>query len=499
MSIFSYKFSGEVWQGETAFNTGLFIDGEFCYGANGATMDVLNPTTGKLITKIAQGTASDVDVAVKAARKAFETTWGLNASGSERAALLRKLAELMDLHKEELAAIEALDNGKTFDCALSIDVTVASETIKYYSGWADKITGQTLETNENKFCYTRHEPIGVVGQIIPWNFPLLMMTWKIAPALATGNCVILKPSEFTPLTALRMASLIEEAGFPAGVVNIIVGHGDIVGSAISGHMGIDKVAFTGSTAVGRKIMDAAAKSNIKGVTLELGGKSPTIVFDDADLEQAVGFAAYGIFFNNGQACAAGSRIFVQEGIYDEFLERFTARTKSTVIGDPFTKGVAQGPLVSKPHFDRVMGYINSGIEQGATVHYSGEEKKSDGYFIQPTIFTDTTPDMKIVQEEIFGPVVVIIKFKDEDDVVRQANETVYGLAAVVFSQNITRALETTHRLKAGTVWVNCANQLHVNVPFGGYKQSGIGRELGEYALHNYTNVKSVQVNFRYKP
>ncbi|KAF4564548.1 aldehyde dehydrogenase (NAD(P)(+)) ald5 [Pleurotus pulmonarius] len=461
MSIFSYKFSGEVWQGETAFNTGLFIDGKFCDGSNDTMMDVLNPTTGKLITKIAQGTASDVDVAVKAARKAFETTWGLNAS-------------------------------KTFDCALSIDVTVASETIKYYSGWADKITGQTLETNENKFCYTRHEPIGVVGQIIPWNFPLLMMTWKIAPALATGNCVILKPSEFTPLTALRMASLIKEAGFPAGVVNIIVGHGDTVGSAISGHMGIDKVAFTGSTAVGRKIMDAAAKSNIKGVTLELGGKSPTIVFDDADLEQAVGF-------NNGQACAAGSRIFVQEGIYDEFLERFTARTKSTVIGDPFTKGVAQGPLVSKPHFDRVMGYINSGIEQGATVHYSGEEKKSDGYFIQPTIFTDTTPDMKIVQEEIFGPVVVIIKFKDEDDVVRQANETVYGLAAVVFSQNITRALETTHRLKAGTVWVNCANQLHVNVPFGGYKQSGIGRELGEYALHNYTNVKSVQVNFRYKP
>ncbi|KAJ8693843.1 hypothetical protein PTI98_008796 [Pleurotus ostreatus] len=494
--VFSYKFTGELWQGETELNTGLFIDGKFIDGCHGTTIDVLNPTTGKLITKVAEGTAQDVDVAVKAAQKAFDTTWGLNASGAARAALLRKLADLMDFHKEELAAIEALDNGKAFTWALHVDVAVAIETIKYYSGWADKITGQTLETNESKLTYTRHEPIGVVGQIIPWNFPLLLMTWKIAPALATGNCIILKPSEFTPLTALRMAALIKEAGFPDGVVNVIPGYGEVAGAAIAAHLDIEKVAFTGSTLVGRKIMQAASQSNIKGVALELGGKSPNIIFDDADLDQAVAAAALGIFWNNGQVCAAGSRIFVQAGVYDEFLKRFTARAKSMVIGDPFAKGVDEGPLVSKPHFDRVMGYIKSGIEQGATVHYSGEEHSGDGYFIKPTIFTDTTPDMRIVQEEIFGPVVVVIKFTDEDDVIRQANNTIYGLAALVFSQNTNRALDTAHRLKAGTVWVNCAGQLHANVPFGGFKQSGFGRDLGEYALHNYTNIKAVQVGLQ---
>lgn len=308
----------------------------------------------------------------------------------------------------------------------------------------------------------------------------------------------MKPSEITPLTALFMSKLIVEAGFPPGVVNFVVGYGETVGTAISSHMKIDKVAFTGSTLVGRKIMEAAAKSNLKDVTLELGGKSPNVIFDDADLEQAVNWAAHGVFFNHGQTCCAGTRVFVQEGIYDKFLEKFTAKVQSLKVGDPFADDSFQGPQVSQAHFDRIMAHIESGKQEGATVHTGGERHGEKGFFIQPTIFTDVKPDMKIVREEIFGPVGVVIKFKDEDDVVRQANDTVYGLAACVFSQNISRALNTAHRLQAGTVWVNCANQLYANIPFGGYKQSGIGRELGEIALSNYVNVKSVQVNLGQK-
>jgi aldehyde dehydrogenase (NAD+) len=367
-------------------------------------------------------------------------------------------------------------------------------TIRYYAGWADKIHGQVIETNEGKLSYTRHEPIGVVGQIIPWNFPLLMMAWKIGPALATGNCIILKPSEFTPLTALRVCSLINEAGFPPGVVNVVAGYGETAGRAIAEHMSIDKVAFTGSTLTGRKVMEAAAISNLKNVTLELGGKSPNIIFNDADLDLAVGWAAHGIYFNHGQCCCAGSRIFVQSGIYDEFLKRFTAKSQSIKLGDPFVNDSHQGPQVSQIQYDRIMGYIDSGKQQGAKVHLGGERHGTEGYWIQPTIFTETKPDMRIVQEEIFGPVCVVIKFEDEDDVMRQANDTLYGLAAAVFTTDITRALQVAHKLHAGTVWVNCTNSLHENVPFGGYKQSGIGRELGEYALNNYTNVKAVQVN-----
>ncbi|KAG2004264.1 aldehyde dehydrogenase, variant 2 [Coprinopsis cinerea AmutBmut pab1-1] len=400
----------------------------------------------------------------------------------------------MEQHHEELAAIEATDNGKTFAWAKGTDVAFSINVIKYFAGWADKITGQTIETDERKLIYTRHEPIGVVGQIIPWNFPLLMLAWKIGPALATGNTIVLKPSEFTPLTAIRMCSLIQEAGFPPGVVNIVTGYGNTVGAAISSHPKIEKVAFTGSTLVGRKIMEAAAKSNLKNVTLELGGKSPNVIFNDADIDQAVNWAVHGLFWNHGQACCAGSRIFVQSGIYDEFLKRFTAKAAAIRVGDPFGVEVDQGPQVSQIQYDRIMGYIDSGKADGATVHLGGKRHGQEGYFIEPTIFTDVKPDMKIVREEIFGPVGVLIKFEDEADVIRQANDTVYGLAAAVFSQNINRAIETAHKMQAGTVWVNCANQLHANVPFGGFKQSGIGRELGEYALHNYTNVKAVHVN-----
>ncbi|TDL22408.1 NAD-dependent aldehyde dehydrogenase [Rickenella mellea] len=496
--IFSYEFDTPSFKGKTSFNTGLYIDGQFVEGAEKQTHDVINPTNGKVTTKICVGTGKDIDLAVKAAQKAFDTKWGLNTPGSVRGKLLNKLADLMERDAKELAAIESLDNGKTFSWSSSIDIPGAIATIRYYAGWADKNHGQTLETDENKLAYTRHEPIGVVGQIIPWNFPLLMMSWKIGPALATGNTIVLKPSEFTPLTALRMIPLISEAGFPPGVVNIVNGYGHIAGQAISEHMGIEKVAFTGSTVVGRKIMEAAAKSNLKKVTLELGGKSPNVIFDDADLEQAVNWSSHGIFWNHGQACCAGSRIFVQSKIYDQFLEKFTAKAKSLKVGDPFATDSYQGPQVSEIQFNRIMSYIDSGKKDGATVHLGGEQHGTEGYFIQPTIFTNVKPEMKIVKEEIFGPVGVVIKFEDEDDVVRQANDTTYGLAAAVFSQDINKALRVAHKLKAGTAWVNCANTLNPQVPFGGYKQSGIGRELGEYALANYTNVKAVHVNIGQK-
>ncbi|KAH9960726.1 aldehyde dehydrogenase [Lactifluus volemus] len=493
-TTFSYEFDNECFKGKVSFPTGIFIDGKFSAGSDNTTIPVLNPSSGKVIASVAEGTAKDVDRAVQVARRAFETLWGFKVSAPERGKLLNKLADLVEKHSDELAALEALDNGKTFGWAKAADLDMSISTIRYYAGWADKIHGQVLETNEDKLSYTRHEPFGVVGQIIPWNFPLLMMAWKLGPALATGNCIVLKPSEFTPLTALRMCSLINEAGFPPGVVNVITGYGNTAGQAISGHMGIDKVAFTGSTLVGRKIMEASAKSNLKNVTLELGGKSPNIVFNDADLEQAVNWASHGIYWNHGQCCCAGSRIFVQSGAYDEFLRLFTAKSQSIKLGDPFVSDSYQGPQVSEVQFNRIMDYINSGKEQGATVHLGGEQHGKDGYWIQPTIFTDTRPDMRIVKEEIFGPVAVLIKFEDEEDVIRQANDTMYGLAAAVFTKDVTRGIQLAHRLHAGTLWVNCYNVLFPNVPFGGYKQSGIGRELGEYALNNYTNVKAVHVN-----
>ncbi|KAN0082987.1 Aldehyde dehydrogenase domain containing protein [Tylopilus felleus] len=497
-TVLTHEFDNPAFKGKVSFSTGVFINGQFVDGSDGTTIDIINPTNGKVITAISEATAKDVDIAVDAAQKAFDTVWGLNAPGSQRSILLGKLARLLEEHADELAALEALDNGKTFYWARNADVAGSIDCLRYYAGWADKITGQVQETSEAKLTYSRHEPIGVVGQIIPWNFPLLMLVWKLGPALATGNTIVLKPSEFTPLTALRVAQLINEAGFPPGVVNILVGYGNTVGNAITHHMKIEKIAFTGSTLVGRKILEASAKSNLKNVTLELGGKSPNIIFDDADLEQAVNWAAFGIFWNHGQTCCAGSRIFVQEGIYDEFLKRFTEKARSLKVGDPFHPETFQGPQVSETQFNRIMSYIQSGKDAGATVEVGGERHGSEGYFIRPTIFTNTSPDMKIVQEEIFGPVGVVIKFKDAEEVIRQANDTVYGLAAAVFTQNLNRAITTAHRLKAGTAWINCVNQLNSAVPFGGFKQSGIGRELGDYALHNYTSVKAVHVNLGIK-
>ncbi|KAF7351555.1 Aldehyde dehydrogenase [Mycena sanguinolenta] len=524
MTHFTYEFNNESYTGKVSFPTGLFINGEFVDGVKGTTLEVFNPTTGKVLTTVTEATAGDVDCAVKAAQAAFDTTWGLNAPGALRAELMNKLASLIEKYNDELCALEALDNGKTFWWAKMLDVAFAISTFKYYAGWADKIGGQTIETDEKKLAYTRHEPIGVVGQITPWNFPLLMFAWKVAPALATGNTVVVKPSEFTPLTAIRMCSIIQEAGFPPGVVNVVTGYGNTAGQAIADHMDIQKVAFTGSLAVGRKIMAAAAATNLKNVTLELGGKSPNIIFNDADLEKVQcergrlrqvdpfdketgygycrflghGWPPLAETWNQGQSCCAGSRVYVQEGIYDKFLAMFTERTKNINVGDPFIPGVNQGPQVSQQQYDRIMAYIESGKNDGATLHLGGNRHGTEGYFIEPTIFTDTREDMKIVKEEIFGPVGVVIKFKDEAEVIRLANDSTYGLAAAVFTQDINRAIETAHKLQAGTAWINCVNQLHTNVPFGGYKQSGIGRELGEYALHNYTNVKAVHINLGHR-
>ena len=436
-------------------------------------------------------TVTDIDLAVKAARKALNGVWA-ETLPSVRGQMLAKLADLFDEHVDTLAAIESLDNGKALSMA-KVDIGLSSGCLRYYGGWADKIHGKVIDTDPETFNYTRHEPVGVCGQIIPWNFPILMWAWKIGPALATGNTVVLKTAEQTPLSALYAATLVEKAGIPAGVVNIVSGFGKIAGAALSAHMDVDKVAFTGSTVVGRTILQAAAKSNLKKVTLELGGKSPNIVFNDANIEDAISWVNFGIFFNHGQCCCACSRIYVQSGIYDKFIEQFRARTAKNVVGDPFAADTFQGPQVSKLQFDRIMNYIQSGKESGAKLETGGERHGNEGYFIQPTIFSGVSEDMKIMQEEIFGPVCSISKFETEEEVIKKGNETTYGLAAAVHTTNLNTALRVSNSLKAGTVWVNCYNMLSYQVPFGGFKESGIGRELGKYALANYTQVKSVRM------
>ncbi|KAF8641801.1 hypothetical protein AX16_009782 [Volvariella volvacea WC 439] len=503
-------FDTPLFEGKSTFNTGLFIGGEWVDPVEPATIrfyqtlitpfalerSVSNPAAGEGVTDVAAGSSKDVDLAVDAAKKAYKSSWGLKVPGTTRGRLLSKLADLVEKNKDELAALEALNVGKPFAFARQYDISGVVDCLRYVAGWCDKHHGKTIETNEGKLAYTRNEPFGVVGLIVPWNFPLAMLCNKFAPALATGNTVVIKPSEITPLTNLRLVDLINAAGFPPGVVNIVNGYGHTVGQAMSEHPLIDKISFTGSTLTGRKILKASAESNLKKVSLELGGKSPTIIFDDADLDQAVKWAAQAVFFNSGQACLAGSRIFVQEGIYDQFLEKITAIAQqlTQAMGDPFESTTHQGPLVSKAHFDRVMGYINSGKEDGATVHVGGQRQGNHGYFVQPTLFTNVHKDMKIVREEIFGPVGVVIKFKTEEEVIEQANDTVYGLVCNVFSENSSRAIRVAHSIEAGTVWVNFALASDWNVPFGGYKQSGIGRELGEAGIHEYTQVKSVFVN-----
>ncbi len=471
--------------------TKLLINNRWVASESGKTFATVNPSTGEEICQVAEADAADVEKAVKAARAAFEHGPWKKMAASERGRLMNRLADLMEQNADELARLESLDNGKPYKIAKAVDVAASVSCYRYFAGWADKIHGKTIPIDGDYFCYTRHEAVGVVGQIIPWNFPLLMQAWKLAPALATGNTVVMKPAEQTPLSALRMGELIVEAGFPEGVVNMLPGFGPTAGAAIANHMDVDKVAFTGSTEVGHLIMGAAAKSNLKRVTLELGGKSPNIVFADTDMNDAVEGAHFGLFFNHGQCCCAGSRVFVEEKIYDEFVEKSGARAAKRTVGDPFDPKTEQGPQVDEAQFDKVMSYIDSGRSEGAKLVCGGARVGDRGYFIQPTVFADVQDDMKIAKEEIFGPVMSIIPFKSVDEVVQRANRTEYGLAAAVWTRDIKKAHQIADSVRAGTVWVNCYNVLDPRSPFGGFKQSGIGRELGEYGLQQYTEVKSV--------
>ena len=470
--------------------TKLLINNEWVDSASGKTFPTTNPTTGEEICQVAEAEAPDVD---SAARAAFNSEPWRRMWAADRSQLLHRLADLIEENAEELARLESLDNGKPYRIAKAADLPLTIACYRYYAGWADKIQGRTIPIAGDYFCYTRHEPVGVVGQIIPWNFPLLMEAWKLAPALAAGNTVILKPAEQTPLSALRVGELILQAGFPAGVVNILPGYGPTAGGAIARHAGVDKVAFTGSTEVGHLIMEAAARSNLKRVTLELGGKSPNIVFADADTDQAIEGAHFALFFNQGQCCCAGSRLFVEEKCYDQFVEKSVARARRRRVGDPFDPRTEQGPQVDQAQFDKVMGYIETGTSEGAHLLAGGKRVGDRGYFIEPTVFAAVKDDMKIAQEEIFGPVMCILRFKEIDEVVERANNSVYGLAAAVWTRDIGKAYAVVNRMRAGTVWVHCFDVFDAAAPFGGFKESGMGRELGEYGLQQYTEVKTVTV------
>ena len=436
-------------------------------------------------------------MAVAAARKALKDPSWRDLPPTERGNLLIKLSALVDAHAETLATIETWDNGKPYQVALTQDVAEVSGCLKYYGGYADKIHGQVIDADPAKLSYTIREPIGVCGQIIPWNYPLAMAAWKLGPALACGNTVVIKAAEQTPLSILYFATLIKEAGFPPGVVNILNGYGKDCGAAIASHLDIDKVAFTGSTATGKQIMKMASV-NMKNITLETGGKSPLLVFEDADLDQAVKWSHIGIMSNMGQICTATSRVLVHESVYDQFISLFKEHVKTTSkVGDPFQDSTFQGPQVTKTQYERVLGYIESGKSEGATLAMGGEAYKNvngKGFFISPTVFTNVKDSMRIYREEVFGPFVVISSFKTEEEALARANDTTYGLGSAVFTQNIARAHRVAKRIEAGMVWVNSSNDSDYRIPFGGVKQSGIGRELGEEGLHAYTNHKAVHVN-----
>jgi aldehyde dehydrogenase (NAD+) len=458
----------------------------------GTTFPAGNPATGEKITDVAEAHADDVDRAVQAAKRAFPS-WS-RTTGVERNRLLNKLADLVEQHADELAAVESLNSGKPFlTHSKQFDVPTLIRTLRYYAGWADKIHGKTIPLAGNYSAYTVLQPVGVVGSIIPWNFPLVMVGWKIAPALAAGCTVVLKPSDKTPLTALLVGQLIIEAGFPPGVVNILPGHGREIGKALALHKDVSKVAFTGSTAVGRKIMKYSAKSNLKKITLELGGKSPNIVLDDCDLEQTVEISLNAVYFNSGQTCCAGTRVLVQDTIYDKFVQALGQRTKERKIGNPFNDETEQGPVVDEEQFNRVMEYIKIGKQEGAKCIVGGYRIGDKGFFIAPTVFVDVDDNMRISKEEIFGPVLVVEKFHSIEDAIAKSNNTSYGLAASVFTKDYKTSLHITRELEAGVVWNNCYNVLDAALPFGGWKESGVGRELGEEGLHSYFELKSVCV------
>ena len=479
----------------------MYINGEWVDTASGARRDIVNPATGEVIAKAVEGTQEDVDKAVAAAKVAFYEGGWWGTPAVERARLLFALADKLDEKATEIAKLETLDNGKPLREA-EYDMADAAGCFRYYAGLATKPTGQTYEVPDGQQAMVVREPIGVCGQIVPWNFPLLMTAWKLAPALAAGNTVVFKPSEVTPVTAVKLFELIEEVGFPKGVVNLVLGAGPEVGQAIAEHDQIDKVAFTGGTETGRKIMQASL-GNLKKVTLELGGKSPNIVFADADFETAVDYALYGIFCNQGQVCSAGSRLLLEESIYDAFIDALKERTKEIQVGPGLDSESQMGPVVSEIQMNKVLDYIEIGKKEGATLLVGGnrivDNGLENGYFIEPTIFVDTKPDMRIVQEEIFGPVLVVQKFKTEEEALQLANDTKYGLAGAVFTNDIAKAFRVIKKVRAGITWINSYHPTYNEAPWGGYKQSGTGRELGTFGFEAYTEVKQINNNLDIQP
>ncbi len=472
--------------------TQCFIGGQWVPSQSGKTFDTINPATEEPICQVAEGDAADVDLAVSAARNAFETGPWSKMDARDRGALMNKWADLIAEELDDLAALESLDNGKPISDAKAADLPLTIDCLRYYAGWADKIHGKTIPIRGNYFTYLRREPVGVAGQIIPWNFPLLMAAWKFGPALAAGCTVVMKPAEQTPLTCLRMARLAQKAGFPDGVINVVPGYGPTAGAAIVKHPGVDKVAFTGEYKTAQTIMADAAQT-LKRLTFELGGKSPNIVFADADLDAAVAGSHFGLFFNQGQCCCAGSRLFVEESVYDKFIGKMVDYSKDRKLGDPLDPETQQGPQVDQAQFDKIMHYIDVGNQDGAECVIGGKRFGERGYFVEPTVFTGVTDDMAIAKDEIFGPVMNILKFKDMDEIVDRANNTFYGLAAAVWTRDIGKAHKIAHSVRAGTVWVNCYDVFDAAAPFGGFKMSGMGRELGEKALDNYLEDKTVTV------
>jgi phenylacetaldehyde dehydrogenase len=471
----------------------MLINGKWVEAASGKTFPSYNPATGEVLARVAEGDREDINRAVAAARAAFDSGPWSKMTPSKRGRLIWKLADLIEQHTEEFAQIESLDNGKPLTIARIADVPLSVDMFRYMAGWATKLEGNTIPISAygaKYLAYTLREPIGVVGQIIPWNFPLLMASWKLGPALAAGCTVVLKPAEQTPLSALRLGELIQEAGIPDGVVNIVSGYGETAGAALAAHPNVDKIAFTGSTEVGKLIVHAAA-GNLKKVSLELGGKSPDIVFQDADLPAAVPGVSSAIFFNHGQCCCAGSRLYVEEKAFDKVVEGVSAEASKMRIGSGLDPATDMGPLVSEEQLNRVCGYLEAGYKEGAKAVVGGSRHGDKGYFVKPTVLVNTNEKMKVVQEEIFGPVVTAIPFRDVDDLVAKANDTAYGLAAGVWTRDINKAHQIASKLRAGSVWINCYNVFDAALPFGGYKQSGWGREMGHEVLELYTEVKSV--------